>query len=261
MFDDEEDDVNNERSEFEAWFDTNRNYFTREEKNCIYTDLDLNCFYIGVYCPIMQELAPAWHKLVMKQYPLIDTENRPLILQYIDRLIKKTGHEFLLNLYELVQDQKQGINLREKYPDFVKWTELYPAYRVPNVSNVSIYDQFCWLTPEQKTELIVRSNQREMETFNYLYNRIFEFIHTLQEIVFKHYRAVYDLDADGWSLYSFYIQDEYFDYRMNFEHIDTFIEYDFPEEDIHLKYNEYMDKYQIKYEEKLAQEKHLRKRS
>ena len=257
MFEDDEDD-DFERSEFDIWYDDNFRYFRRGAEKFFEPSLEIELFYTGVYCPVMQELSRAMQKLILKHYPIIDTEQRPAVLEAIKWRVEITGHDFLLSLYELVQDQYEGVNLREKYPDFEKWAIAYPSYRKPRYMDVSFFDKFTWLTEEQKQEMIENDRKEADENFKYEEKPRFEFFDMLQSIIFKYFKAVQELDTDGWVIYNVMIFSEYTDYKLRFEYIDEFIDYEFEEEDLKIPYAEFIKKFQQKYSER--REKKLQSR-
>jgi len=65
------------------------------------------------------------------QYPVFKTEKRPMVLEFINTIATTTGFSLLFRLYNLVQDQKKGVNVREKYPKFDSWGELYARPQHP----------------------------------------------------------------------------------------------------------------------------------
>ena len=199
-------------------------------------------FYIRVVKHLMEEFTPAIRKLTWKQYPLIKTETRPLVLKSIDALIRSTGHNCLFQLYGLLEDQKNGVNLREKYGDFEGWIESYARPGIPYLIDVSTYDDFPQMTEDQKKELVDEINTSTLEGFNLFESRKFEFIDVFQKLIFKYYKEIKELDSDGWIIYSVHINQEYDDYRMMCDHYKNFISHNFKEEDINLSYADYMDK-------------------
>ena len=257
MFEDDDDDL--ERSEFEIWYDDNRNYFLRGATGIVEPSVEIEAFYIGVYCPAMHDLMSAIRQLLVKQYPIIATESRPAVLQAIERRIEITGHTFLLYLFDLVQDQKEGINLPEKYPDFEKWRVAYRTLHKPYKFDESFFDQFPWLTDEQKNEFMEESRKEEEERFNWKDKRKYDFINMLQRIVLKYYKEIMDFEADQWIVYSSLITNEYAEYRIRFEHYVTFIEYEFPEEDLYISYSEFSKKFHQRFNERWEKEQQLRK--
>lgn len=253
MFEDEESD-NYELSVFENWYDENFMYFKRESNSQLGPTFDISLFYYGVYCPIMQELGPAIRKLMLKQYPIIDREFRPLVLEYIDWLVSSVGHRFLMNLYTLIEDQKEGVNIREKYPDFVSWINFYAKPAQPNLISEKDYAKFTTFSVQEMKDLIDEENKDIIKYFDKEQNHKKEFYDILQPLTFKYYPALQELDYDGWIIYSVQIREDYEDYKFRCEHVETFIEYDFQEEDINLKYEEFQAKFKEKYNEKWERE-------
>ena len=256
MFDDDEDD-DLERSEFDWWYDDNNMYFRRGADAFVEPDLEVELFYSNVYCKIMSELAPAVRKLIRYQYPVFETEYRPMVWEAFERVVERTGHRFLLELYNLIQDQKEGVNLREKYPDFEKWEERKKEL---SYFSRSIFNSVEGLTEKQKSALYELVKDKFHESYNYKEQRLYEFIEMIQPIVFRYYNAVQELDADGWIVYFHILLIEHTDYRLDFEHYVTFIEYDFEESDLYIPYAEFHKKFQERFDERWKKEQEEREK-
>jgi hypothetical protein len=253
MFEDDEDD-DFERSEFDIWYDDNFRYFRRGAEKFIEPSLDVELFYKGVYCPVMKELGKEVYALALKHYPIIGTEQRPAVLEAIRWRVEITGHEFLLRLYDLVQDQLEGINLHEKHPELDEWAVKYPTYRKPHYLDQSFFDKFTWLTEEQKQEMIAEDKKDADETFQIKEKPRFEFFDLLQRITFKYFKGAQDLDTDGWVVYNVILFSEYTDYEIRFEYIDEFIDYEFDEEDLNIPYAEFSKKLYERFSERRESE-------
>jgi hypothetical protein len=249
MFDDDE-DSEFERSEFDIWYDDNNWCFRRGAVSFVEPDLEVELFYSNVYCKIMTELAPAVRKLIVYQYPVFETEFRPAVLEAIESVVERTGHRLMLELYNLIQDQKEGINLREKYPNFEKWEE---RKKESEYFSRTIFDTIEGLTEKQKSDLYELVKVTFKNSFNWKDQRRYEFMEMVQSIVFRHYKAVQELDADGWIVYFYFLMIEHTDYRLDFEHYVTFIEYEFDEADLEMPYDEYRKKLQQKINDKWNQ--------
>jgi len=256
MFEDEKDD-STELSEFENWYDENFIYFKRESKKQSGPTFDISLFYYGVYKPAKNDIVRAIRKLMVKQYPVIDTEFRPLVLEYINWLVTSTGHRLLLNLYILIQDQKEGINLRNKYPDFATWIDIYARPQEPDLRKYEDYDKFSFYSDLQKMQLIEEENKEIIKFFEIQEKRRKEFYDMIQPIIFKFYPVLNDLGYDGWIVYAYQIRNDYDDYKFRCEHIEKFIEYEFPEEDINLKDDEFQAKFRRMYNEKWERKHHF----
>ena len=245
MFEDDDDDL--ERSEFEWWYDENNWYFRRGSTEFVEPTLDDELFYTNVYLPVMSELAPAVHKLIRYQYPVFETEHRPAVWEAIERIVKRTGRRFLLELYNLMRDQKEKVNLREKYSDFERWEE---RKKDVNYFSRTIFDTIEGLTEKQKSELYELIKDKFQDSFDRNDQRLYEFIDMIQPILFHYYPQVQDLDSDGWIIYFHHLSIEHTDYRLDFEHYVVFIDYGFEESDLYIPYAEFDKKFNEKFNER-----------
>jgi len=243
--DDDEDDF--ERSEFDWWYDDNNWYFRRGATEFVEPSLEDELFYTSVYMPVMSELAPAVHKLIRYQYPVFETEHRPAVWEAIERVVQRTGHRFLLELYNLIRDQNEGVDLRTKYPDFEKWEQ-----RKKDTSYFSrtIFDSIAGLTEKQRSELYELIKDKFQDSYNWKDQRLYEFIDMIQPILFHYYPQVQELDADGWIVYFYLLRIEHTDYWLDFEHYVVFIDYGFEESDLYIPYAEFKQKFEEKYDER-----------
>lgn len=228
--------------ENEIWFKNHSDFFPPEIRNNIEEVIEMCSFYVHVFDKAMDELNPKVRKLIYKQFPLLKTETRPLVLKSIDEIVDRTGMSLLFNLFGLLRDQKNGVDLREKYPDFESWISLYVHPPKPKPIDVTFYDGMQGLSDEQKMELVEEINTEELDGYNHFESRRFEFFDLIQKVVFNHYKALQELDGDGWNVYAIHVGMEYEMYCNDCYHIENFIKYKFPEEDINLSYPEYMKK-------------------
>jgi hypothetical protein len=253
MFEDDE-EADFEFSEFENWFDNNIGFFRRNDEEPLpEPTLKTELFYHSVYRPIMQELNKTTRTLMVQHYPHIATEHRPEVLEEIDWRVGRTGHKFLLFLYAVVQDQQEEIDLRLRYPKLDEWAISYPSYRKPLYAADTFFDQFPWLTEEEKQELLEEDRKRADEIFAFKEKPRFEFFDMVQRSITRHFKGIGDLDSDGWTMYNVLLSEEYMDYRIRFEYIDGFIKYEFNVEDLKLPYEEYSkrlsEKWKIQWEQ------------
>jgi len=177
-----------------------------------------------------------------------------MVMDHINWMVSKAGHRLLLMLNILVQDQKEGVNLREKYPDFETWIDFYARPPEPPVPDYHSLDKnpllFNALTAEQIKEIADEEWESNIKHFNKVEELKKEYYDLVQPLVLKYYPALQDLDYDGWIIYAVEIREEYEDYKLRCEHVDSFIEYGMDEEDIHLTYKEFYKKFSIKFHEK-----------
>jgi len=264
MFDDDEDedelfnDDDYEMSEIEVWYDDNYEYLVRDSKVYLEITDEIIQFYDSVYVTSMSELEPAVQKLMLQQYPIIRGESRPMVVEYIKDTAKYTGHEFLMQLYMVVQDQKQGVNYREKYEEFQNWVEFYGRPAEKPVLNYKFFEEHPNLTSnftqEMKEEFAIESLESETITFDIEERLKKEYYNIVQPIVLKYYRELDDLNYEGWIMYAVQIREIYEDYKYRCEHLDAFIDYGFDEEDINLPYKEFSAKLGVKFNERFDRE-------
>jgi len=258
MFENEEDN-STEMSEFENWYEANFRYFKRESNQQPGPDLDISLFFYGIYKPVMDKITPAVRKLMLLQYPVIDSEFRPMVLEYINWLVSSTGQRLMLNLYNLILDQKEGLSLREKYPEFKTWIDSYARPVKPDLITIDDYNEFSFYTDQEKQQLIEEENKEIIKFFEIQEKLRKEFYDVIQPILFENYSALNDLDSDGWIVYAYLIRNEYDDYKFRCEHVKKFIQYEFLEEDINLKYDEFQAKFRRMFNEKWERKHHFPK--
>jgi hypothetical protein len=228
---------------FHAFYNRVVNYVPSDMQKEMANTFDFCNFYYTVYSKVMRNLAPALHKLMKRQYPVFVTENRPLVTDYINVIATTTGYKLLLNLFHLIQGQKAGVNLRQKYPEFERWVEFYARPHKPDTIDETHRHEYTWLTDKEWDELRESENQILLEYFNWSEKRKFEFIDVVQTILFKYYEELHDLNADELIIYAVHIRDEYEYYLTNCEHIELFIDCGFPEDHMKLTDEEFQTNY------------------
>jgi len=255
MFDEDEEDFEEdfEVSEKEDWYDINRSFFHLYD-NDDDMPLDIELFYDTVYIPIMKELENPVRELVYRQYPLIATETRPEVLEELSLMIKDVGRRFLVLLHGMMLWQKAGKDLREIYPKLDKWAVRYPALRKAKKIDLSYIDKRSWMTADEKQ----KEREAEEKELTELYARKeqwrFNFFELLQNLTFKYYPSVQEINSDGWTMYDVFLHDEYTIYQSLFEFYDGFIDYGFDVEDLKLPREEYQTKYSERWKERRDEE-------
>ena len=133
-----------------------------------------------------------------------------------------------------------------------------PKEKQPPVINYSFAD----FNPEfrkQVSEEIIQqvaeeSWKEELEYYHIKENRKKEFYDAIQPIVLNRFKALEDLDYEGWVMFSVFIREEYERYLIRFDHVETVIDYGLDEEDINLDHEHFMEKLSIKMEERRENE-------
>lgn len=249
-----EDDEDYEMSELESWYDDNFGYFIREPKIITGITEEITLFYDTVYIPIITELAPLIRKLMLKQYPIIRGESRPMVADYIDSVIHSAGHDLVMQIYMIVQDQKEGVNFREKNPDFESWVSFYGRPAETPVPDYTFFDEYPeiakTLTDQQKKEIAEESCEDEKICFVEEERLKKEYYDIVQPVVLKYYQDLDELGYEAWIMYAVQMREIYEEYKYRCEHLDTFIEYGFDEQDIDLDHKDFMEKFSLKFDER-----------
>lgn len=224
---------------YHAYYNRVKNYVPADLQKAMEDTFDFCDFYYKVYRKVMRSLAPALHKLMKRQYPVFITEKRPLVTDFINVIATTTGYKLLLNLFHLVQGQKAGVNLRQKYPEFESWVEFYARPQKPDTMDETHRHEYTWISDKEWDELRESENQNMLEYFNWCEKRKFEFIDMVQTILFKYYKELDDLNADELIMFAVHIREEYEYYLTGCEHIELFIDCGFPEDDMKLTDEEF----------------------
>lgn len=251
MFDEDEDDF--EVSEKENWYDLNRSFFHLYDKDGD-MPLDVELFYDSVYIPIMKELENPVRVLVYRQYSFIATETRPEVLKKLSLMIKEVGSRFLVLLHDMMLWQKAGKDLREIYPKLDEYAVQYPALRKTKKIDLSYLDKRSWMTADEKQKEKEAEEKALTELYACKEQWRFVFFELLQNLTFKYYPSVQDINSDGWTMYDVFLHDEYTIYESIFEFYNGFIDYGFEVEDLKLSTEEYDKKYSEKIRERRNEE-------
>jgi len=183
-------------------------------------------------------------ELAKKQYPIIKTETRPLIVKKINEYITQTIENFLWYTFQILHAEKTDVDHRVEFPELEEWKVSYANPPQPALKDMSFFDDFpLELTEDVKIKILEKWNQEEIDSFSWKESRVREFIDLVQSVGLKYYTEIFNLSSDGWIVYASNIRCEHLNYKMNFDEIHGFINYEFPEEYINLKHEEYIKKY------------------
>jgi hypothetical protein len=175
-----------------------------------------------------------------QQYPVFKTETRPLVVEHINDISDITVTALIITLRKLVEDQKAGVNVREKYPEFEHWIEFYGRPNQPEFIDDSNRYEYPWVSDEEWEVTLEKENSMLLEFFNWKEKRKFDFIDLIQKTFFKYYKELEELNPDEWIIYAMLIRDEYENYLCRCEDLELFIDCGFPEEEINLSYEEFI---------------------
>lgn len=238
-------DFTDKNIDWEKWYRQNKHMIPAEYRADFENNLGMLQFLFSVYFKVMHDLTPLLKTLMFRQYPVLKTEKRPRVVEYIDKFINSVGTKMLFKLNGLIQGQNEGVKVREKYPEFDRWVEFYGRPQSPKVIKDSDRNK-PWRkkwTDSQWEEYKKTQNEQLLIFFNWNERRKSEFIDILQPILFENYRELEELNADELIIYAVIIYDEYDYYLSLCEHIELFIDSGFPEEEIALSDKEFMENY------------------
>lgn len=229
--------------DFETWYIKYRSLLPKEFVDYTKEHSYEIFFMFQLYRKVMAEIHPSLRKLMNKQYPVFKTENRPLVTEYINNISATTGHELLFKLIRLVQGQKNGVNVREKYPKFDRWVDFYGRPQKPKTIDEATRSWDSWMSDEEWIIFRDSENKALLEYFNWKEKRKFEFIDLIQTILFKYYKELEDLNPDEWIIYAVDIRDEYEYYLTSCEDVELFIDCGFPDDYIKLTNEQFRENY------------------
>lgn len=239
MNDDEDDSFN-----FEVWYNLRRKYFPQKLHELIDTNYELLNFLFSVYQKITEKLSPAIKDLMRKHYPVFKTEKRPMVVSFLDDIASTTGYKLLLQLFQLIKDQKAGVNMRVKYPKFDQWVDFYGRPQKPKTVDEDLRSLYTWMSDDEWETYRNNENKAMLDYFNWQEKRKFEFIDLVQSLLFSYYPDLQELDPDEWIIYAVCIRDEYEQFLCCCEDAELFIDCGFPEEEIKLSDKEFMQNYE-----------------
>lgn len=244
--------------DYEAWLRKNKQFIPARYINVLERGIELFQFMTSVYYKLMEELAPALHKLMLEQYPIFKTEKRPQVVEYIDGIVSTAGSPLIWQLRGLLKDQNAGDNVRDKYPQFEEWIECYARPRKPKTIDESTRPQYTWLSDAEWEEYRDSENKILLQFFNWEEKRIFDFIDVVQTLLFKYYKELDELNADELIMFAVFIRDEYEYFKMSCELVESIIDCGLPEEYVNKPYNEFMEGYMAMSKEKSDYVRNLR---
>jgi len=239
MIYDKEGDIN-----FDAWIGYNRDFLPSEVKNYFEEQKDIIRMIFTVRPKIKKHLTPALRNLMFRQYPVLQSETRPIVVEFINEIVEITASElYLRKMFDLVHGHNTGVNVREEFPEIDSWTEYYEHPRKPDFVDEKFRNEYWWISDiEWKTE-VKEEEKKRLQFKQWEETRKKEFIILVQNMFFKYYKELLDLNSDEWSLYALIIREEYDNFKTYCEHIEEFIDCSFPEEDMKLSDIEYFDKF------------------
>ena len=229
--------------DWRTWYDKHKHLIPDKYKADFENNLNVLQFLFDIYYKTMRKLTPVLKELMFKQYPVIKAEKRPIVAEYIDKFINSVGSKLLFKLNALLNGQKEGVTIRERYPKFDDWAKFYGSPQKPkqlkeNDRNAPIHQN---KSDNEWKQYKAAENIRILEFHNWKEKRKSEFIGILQAILFENYKELEELNADELIIYAVDIYDEYEYYLLLCERIEMFIDCGFPKEHINISDKEFYE--------------------
>lgn len=211
MFDDE--DTFDEPTEFELWYKDNYMFLRNGDEYPEGTP-EVEFFYHSMYKPAMTMMAPLVRKLMYQHFPKLDREMNESEMKLINQEIDDIGRILLVSIFTLLEQRRNGDDLRELYPDF----KSLEAYRKKvKVIHRSMFDKVEGLSEKQKQALYTLLLDTLPEAYNYKDQRRYELIEALQPVLFTYFPAMESFGHEEWVVMFHLYSMAYTRFRINFE--------------------------------------------
>ena len=260
--DEEEDDYFLEPTEAERWFDDHLGYFKwMEPKDGFDVPFECEMFYYSVFLPFMEKKNAPILAYVHDFFECIKNENRPEVLDRLNRNIEWVCEHTILKLFSRIEQQKTGKDIREFEPEFDGIATRYYEVRKPSEPMTEVlefWDKSDWITEELRSKFVMDYKQELEDHFQFKDKRRSGFFAAIQGVLFPLYPALQDLDNDGWIFYFMTLYYEYYEFWMKMEDIQCFIEYGFEVEDLNLPNKEYREELNKRIRAKMEAEREER---
>lgn len=241
LFEDEDDDDDDNLTEYEEWFIYNEFYFPDELRDTGINSMEIELFYHQVYKPVVAEMSPKLHRVMMDQHPSMSREIRPRIVERINRIAPDLAHEWILELFNLMYYAENGFDLRDKYISFERWQKynMMPDYFEKQfILNFEEYESF---SDEEIEDLEDEYVKRRIKEYRYYRQRRSAVHEAFIQPVLKYYSRILNISGDAWVVFAGVTEDMFVEYRERSYHWDSFFKFGFPEE--------YIDMDAVKYHE------------
>ncbi len=226
-------------SNWELSYHINKEHLPTDFRNTMETFLEFYHFYTNICESAYQRLIPHLNNLMHRHYPATTTATHPTQLQYIQDLHE--GHLFglLLTLRNRLREQREQINIHEKYPKLESWKQFYCTPSQPdtvqdNTRNIHLHpDNNEW--EKYKAE----ENHKLKQLHHWQQIRQQEYYDLVQPYLFEYLPQLHNLEPDYWVLYAVTIRDCYEEWLTSCEYLETAIEYHLPPDSITWDYPDF----------------------
>ncbi|HTF81793.1 MAG TPA: hypothetical protein VL947_08710, partial [Cytophagales bacterium] len=157
---------------------------------------------------------------------------------YLDN-VKKCIPVFCYDIFNLLKDDKTGVDFHDKYPDLEVWRSL--NVRPKKVQTLDASDRkFYEDLSDADWEVLKAEEEQAMRLYNeWSHRRQFEFIELVQGMLLGLCPQLLDMEADAWVVYAMVLADQYDKWKCCCEHIEIFIDYGFSSDILALPSEQY----------------------
>lgn len=187
-----------------------------------------------VFTNILRKFQPAAYQLMLNQFPRFMEETRPLVIDRLQNIINQTGQTFLLQLFLLIYEQRAGVNVREKYPEFEKYLTTFNQNKKRDTMVENLRKAYSPCTDEEWIVFRDELNMTLDEHSQWKKTRELAYTNLLQDIVLSQFSLIDEINPDEWIIYALWLQEDYGNYYLDCDMMCSFIDCKLPEEDIKL---------------------------
>lgn len=232
---------NNLQLSFAAWFELNKHDLPEPLKKIVSNHYETLRFICDDFMKGTKIMKEALHELIREQYPVFKTETRPLVLDKINTIVETASYYLVVETYNIIQQQNEGIDFRKEYPELEEWKETYGKPEpLPNLLTDEDREEHWFLSDEEWEERKEEENTGMMQFYHWQTRRKFEFNALALKVLFPLYSGCVSLDPDPLILFAVNLEEVYLGYRLSAENTERIIDYGFPEEVVTYKYTDYL---------------------
>ncbi|SDC37298.1 hypothetical protein [Williamwhitmania taraxaci] len=219
---------------YEDWLHYYRNALPSELVSAQESHYQELYYLYRVFTNVLRQFQPAAYQLMLTQFPRFKEETRPLVIDRLQNIINKTGQTFLLQLFLLIYEQRAGVNVHEKYPDFEKYQTTFNQNKKRDTMVENLRKAYPPCTDEEWFVFRDELNVTLDEHSQWKKTRELAYTNLLQDIVLSQFSLIDEINPDEWIIYALWLLEDYGDYYYECDFMCSFFDSKLPEEDIKL---------------------------
>ncbi len=224
---------------WELSYHINKEHLPTDFRDTMETFLEFYHFYTNTYESCNHRLAPELNKLMLCHYPATQQATHPTQLEYIKDLHETNIFGLLLTLRNRLREQKEGINIHEKYPKLESWKQFYCNPSQPNTVHDNTRNIHLHPDNTEWEKYKAEENHKLKQLHTWRQTRQQEYYDLVQPYLFEYLPQLHNLEPDYWVLYAVTIRDCYEEWLTSCEYLETAIEYHLPPDSITWDYADF----------------------